>query len=512
VPASRRTSLLLLGILTIAAWLRLWTVGDGLPYHPGTDEPAIMGKVVGMLHTGDFNPHFFDYGGLVFYFHLGVAVLRFLYGAISGLWTTVDQVWEGDFYLWSRIATALLSVLTVYVVYRCGIRWGTRVALIAAATMAVQTQVVREAHFALTDTPLTFFVAVTLLMGLCAAEMGRLRWFLLAGAAAGLAAAIKYNGILAILIPLCVSIMVSSLRERTAAIGATIAGAVLGFVLAAPFSVLDLKNFLNGFAGLMQHYNTRANEPVATYLKYMGDWYTALNPKIDPYRITAWPIAILAFVGFLTVAIDLRRRHARAASLALLVFPLVYFWFITNQSALIYARYALPLTPALSVLLALGIVVARDEIVRVSKSPAAHTLLLPALLVVLLPGMFTAIASNWERRLVSPEEAAAEWVVAHVNPTDPIVIESHAFFLPPGFKADYENSLISKTVDDYRDAGVVYFVMSSNETNKYPTRAQFPAQVAAYDALLSATFQVERFSPGRGMQGGSTLTILKLKR
>lgn len=496
----------------MAAWLRLWTIGDGLPYQPGTDEPAIMGKVVGMLHTGDFNPHFFDYGGLIFYFHLGVAVLRFLYGAISGLWTSVDQVWEGDFYLWSRIATALLSVLTVYVVYRCGIRWGNRVALIAAFAMACQTQVVREAHFALTDTPLTFFVALTLLMGLCAAEMGKLRWFLFAGGAAGLAAATKYNGVVAILIPLVVAITVSSVRERVAAIAATIGGAVLAFVLAAPFSLLDLKGFLNGFASLMQHYNTRADAPVTLYLKYMADWYTFLNAKIDPYRITAWPVAILIFLGSLTVALDLRRRHARAASLALLVFPLAYFWFITSQSALVYARYALPLTPALSVALALGLVVVRDEIVRVRPSPALQKFLLPALIVVLLPGLKSVIDLNWQRRLISPEEAAAEWVVTHINPADRIVIESHAFRLPPGFNADYENSLISKSVDTFRDEGAMYFVMSSNETSKFPTRAQFPAQVDAYDALLGATFQVERFSPGPGMQNGSTLTILKLKR
>jgi len=378
----------------------------------------------------------------------------------------------------------------------------------------VQTQVVREAHFALTDTPLTFFVAATLLMGLCAAEMGRMRWFLLAGAAAGLAAAVKYNGIVAILIPLVVSVTVASVRNRTAAIACTIGGAMLAFILAAPFSILDLKNFLNGFAALMQHYNDRANAPVTTYLKYIADWYTFLNPRIDPYRITAWPAAILVLMGCLTVALDVRRRHARAASLALLIFPFAYFWFITNQSALIYARYALPLTPAISIALALGIVVARDEIARLAPSPAVHKLLLPALLLLLLPGFGSAVGSNWERRLQSPEEAAAEWVVAHINPTDPIVIESHAFRLPPGFKAAYENSLISKTVDDYRDAGVVYFVMSSNETDKYPTRAQFPAQIAAYDALLNATFQVERFSspPGSGMQKGSTLTILKLKR
>ena len=44
----------------------------------GVDEPQIMERVVRMMKTGDFNPHFFDYPSLYIYVQLVVAVLRYL--------------------------------------------------------------------------------------------------------------------------------------------------------------------------------------------------------------------------------------------------------------------------------------------------------------------------------------------------------------------------------------------------------------------------------------------------
>ena len=71
-------------ILALAALLRFVALGAGIPFNIGVDEPEIMSRVVQMMRTGDFNPHFFDYPGLYFYVQLGVAVLRFLAGATLG--------------------------------------------------------------------------------------------------------------------------------------------------------------------------------------------------------------------------------------------------------------------------------------------------------------------------------------------------------------------------------------------------------------------------------------------
>ena len=154
-----------------------------------------MSRVVQMMRTGDFNPHFFDYPGLYFYVQLGVAVLRFLAGRdASASGASLDQVDTPDFYLWGRAVTAILGTLTVLLVYRIGMRWGARHAALAAGLMAVMPLHVRESHYVLTDVPVTFFVTLTLLLTLGAHERERAPSFAWAGAAAGLAAATKYPG------------------------------------------------------------------------------------------------------------------------------------------------------------------------------------------------------------------------------------------------------------------------------------------------------------------------------
>ena len=100
-------------ILAVAALLRFVALGSGIPFNIGVDEPEIMSRVVQMMRTGDFNPHFFDYPGLYFYVQLGVAVLRFLAGATLGEWSSLDHVQTADFYLWGRAVTATLGTLTV---------------------------------------------------------------------------------------------------------------------------------------------------------------------------------------------------------------------------------------------------------------------------------------------------------------------------------------------------------------------------------------------------------------
>src|SRR6476660_8229971 len=75
--------------LTAAALLRFWTLGHGVPYVLGVDEPEVMDRAVRMVQTGDFNPHFFDYPSLYMYVQAAVVVARFLFGAVRGEWSSL---------------------------------------------------------------------------------------------------------------------------------------------------------------------------------------------------------------------------------------------------------------------------------------------------------------------------------------------------------------------------------------------------------------------------------------
>lgn len=506
----RSTGLLVAGIIALAAGLRFWTLGRGLPFLVGADEPDIMGRVLHMLRTGDFNPHgFFDYPTLTFYMQVVVASARFLTGATRGEWMTLDQIWAGDFYLWARALTALLSVLTVYVVYRAALRWGTITAIVAALAMAVQPQLVREAHYALTDTPLTFFVALTMLLSLCALETSRLRWFIVAGAMAGLAAATKYNGGLAILMPLAAILHVGALRVRTLALLGVVAGAAVAFLMGAPYSIIELPGFLNGFAALMQHYNQdRLGETAAvTYLKHIADWFSVIvGGKL--YRDTSWPAMAICLGGAMSIALSAPGR--RAIALMLLLFPLAYFWFISNHS-LVFARYAMPLLPAICIAFGRGVEEIWTRLPQWLPNPRHRQVAMAAVWLTLVPSVLQAWSFDLDRRQVSTSELTARWLVDNVNPDELVIVESSAILLPPKVRSENTLRLISQPVEAYREKGAVYLVSTSTETEKYfNDPARFASQVAAYKAILQSTKIVAMFPPIKGVRPGPTWQVLRL--
>ena len=107
-------------VLLTAAVLRFWGLGHDIPHAIGADESEIVTRVVTMMKTGDFNPHFFDHPGLIFYVHLAVAIARFAAGAVAGHWTSLDQVGPADFSGHAASLPCSASPLC-----SCSTRWGS---------------------------------------------------------------------------------------------------------------------------------------------------------------------------------------------------------------------------------------------------------------------------------------------------------------------------------------------------------------------------------------------------
>lgn len=516
VPSSlarQRPLLAILGILALAAALRFWTIGAGLPFEIGVDEPVIMDKSVQMIRTGDFNPHFFDYPGLTYYLQAAVASARFLAGAAEREWTSLRDVWTGDFYLWARAATALFGVATVFLTYRAGLRWGLPAALIAALAMAVQPQHVRESHFALTDVPMTFFIVLSIVQSLSAAQSRRTLEFFFAGIAVGLATATKYNGALALLMPLSAVAAVRGIRPVFHATTAAAAGAAAGFLAGAPYTILDLPGFLNGFARLMQYYNadTTTADGAATYLRYIVQWF-GWPPTL--WTAIAIPALAVCATGAVQLAAQIRHPSTRPMALILLVFPVMYFWFVAGQS-LRFGRYALPLAPFLCLWFGIGATwlveraAAWPALAPVARSKAIAT---AALLMLLAPPLGAAITANLSRREISPTAEAAAWLLANVKREEAVAIEGRAFLqLPPSrVRVHPVNRVLDKSLEEFQREGVVYLVASSSEYDTFlkdPSR--HPAIAQGYASLFSNTQTVQVF-PTRDPNRWPTIRIQRI--
>ena len=505
--AANRARLALLLTLLAAGLLRFWALPQGVPFSVQVDEPEVMLRAVRMMKTGDLNPHFYDYPTLYMYLQALVATARFLAGAMRGEWASLAQAPPEAFYLWGRALTAALGTATVWLVYRIGMRWDHRTALLAAVMFAVMPLHVRESHFVLTDVPTTFFVMLTLLLSLRAHERASARDFALAGVAVGLAAGTKYNGAVVLLVPLLCCVLTPAVRpSRTIALLWTLAATLAAFLLVAPYTFLDLPVFLNQFARLSGEYRTISPGQEAVWLSYLKHLRNALGTPGS-----AVVIAGLALGVFRAIA-----GPSRTKWIAAIAFPVIYFRFISNQN-IVFGRYLLPLLPFLSLLGATAVVTIVDELRRTTLPARARDAVVVALTAILIaPPAYTAIAFDANAARVWTTEQAYHWILQSIPKGSKVTMESRAILLPEAYEINYVAQLRLWPVDHFVAQNVEYLVASSQCYGAYLDTAhdgprKYPQEYGEYLAIFSQTDELARFTPSAN-HPGPELRILKVRR
>jgi 4-amino-4-deoxy-L-arabinose transferase-like glycosyltransferase len=517
--AAPRLGLLL--ALGAAALLRVWSLHHGVPFSVEVDEPEVMERAVRMIKTADFNPHFFDYPSLYMYVEATVAVVRFLFGAMHGEWRSLAQASTGDFYVWARAITAFAGTATVWLVYRIGMRWDARTALLAASLLTVMPLHVRESHFVLTDVPATFFVTLTLLLTLRAWERPLLRRFALAGAAAGLAGATKYNAGLVVLTPVLACVLVGPgldaaerWRVRGRALAVTVAAMLAAFLIAAPYTFLDLPTFLNQFARLASEYRTSVALPEPVWLTGLKHLRNALDVR-DVWPASAFvigPGSLVALGGLALGLARILRGRDRARWLFVTAFVLVYFWFVSRQN-IHYARYLLPLVPGLCLLSAAAIVEMLAKLRRMGMSFQTVNIAVVFLTIVTIAApAYTAIRFDADQGRIWTSQQAYDWIRTNVPRGESVVLEGRALLLP---MTDYRITIVKQlrqnTIQDYAASGVHYLVASSQCYGPYlDDPRQFPTENAEYQRIFGNTEELARFTPSRA-HPGPELRVLKIK-
>ncbi|HYB23366.1 MAG TPA: glycosyltransferase family 39 protein, partial [Solirubrobacteraceae bacterium] len=231
--------------------LRLWGVQQGLPYPYNADEADhFVPRAIHMFEHGTLNPEYFANPPAYTY------VLHFLfavwYGGAQGA-VHAYQLHPQSVYTLARAVAALLGTIALWLAYLAGTRlWGRAVGLLAAAIEAVAFLPVFYAHLALNDAPTLAPATLSLLGSAGVLRKGRRRDYLLAGVGLGLACASKYTaGIM--LAPLLAAGAARwredgprrtlPLRGRCGALALAGACALLAFVIANPYALLDYHAF-----------------------------------------------------------------------------------------------------------------------------------------------------------------------------------------------------------------------------------------------------------------------------
>jgi 4-amino-4-deoxy-L-arabinose transferase-like glycosyltransferase len=490
-------------VLAAGVVLRLAHLGAGIPYAVGIDEPAIMTTVTRILKSGDFNPHFFEYPTGYIYVQLGGAVTSFLVGAMRHTWKAVEQVGPSDFYYGARLLSVAIAAGTIALVHQAGLRWGARAALAAAALVAVLPMHVRESHFALTDTPLTFAAVLTLLLTLRACERPSLRAFLFAGAAAGLAAGIKYNGLMAVSMPLVAVLALERGRHpaRAAAALVVVASCVAAFFLTTPYAIFDLPSFLNGFGTQAAAFSPRSDSAEPSWLVYAKHMQLAFG----------WPGILLCLAGFVVAVRGAVSGPDRMRWALLLVFPAVYFYLI-NGWGFMFARYAMPVVPFMAVWAGIAMVGVVDLVssrawARMVKQAAVVAIVAAAVVPPLIGSV------QWVRfhGAETTQTQAWKWIKRNIWHNSAVLSEARSLDLPSErYRFDFARRITDRNPDAVVASGVEWIILSSDGWLNRPAGGASTSGLPDAYAPFLHRYQVAKvIMPGPDV-AGPEIHILKL--
>src|SRR5581483_5449078 len=464
-PRRRRLShaaplLALLAIVAVAAWLRFWALGFGLPHALARpDEKEILEPTL-RFARGELNPQYHVYPGLYLYsvWLWGEAGLRVRgFFAPTPPYPTAVQKdiaglpggTGGDVLRIGRALSALAGTLTVLAVYLVARpRAGPSTGLVAAALLATCFLHVRDSHALKAEALLTLAMVPALAACARVAEQPTARRAASAGVWIGIATGMKQPGSL-LLVPLYAAGVLGSRGSgwrrffpAVVVLGALVAVAV--FVATGPYLVLDW-----GFVW------KQMGPSVGTVLAPEGG---AAQPRAFPYHVTVSLRhgAGLAFALLVLPAVAYGFVGAEPLFFLGALFSLLWF-FVIGVSPVHHVRYLTPILPVLCLLVARLLVRAARPLGR-----AAVPALAVATVAIAAEPFAASVAHDRILAETDTRVLAARWLADHARAGDEVAVLGTMTFwgtgygvpvMPPGVRRRDLHG-------DDRDVGGARFVLT----------------------------------------------------
>jgi Dolichyl-phosphate-mannose-protein mannosyltransferase len=500
----------LAGLLVAALGLRLWSIRYGLPWVYNRDEEFHFVPVAVRMFGGSFNPHYFENPPALTYVLYAVFRLRFHASGFRHVFAAHPTA----AYETARVVVALIGTASVGFVYWAGSRWfDRRVGLLAAALIAFGFLPAFYSKFALNDAVTLAPMAIALALMALAWERGRTWQWAAAGAAIGVATAVKYTAG-AMLLPLGIAILLrawdaadassrgariraAAIPVLRAAVPAAIAFAV-AFLILNPYAIVDFTTFKHQVAGQSATAGGSAklgqsNTPGWLYYLWTVTWGLG------------WvPAAAAIAGGVLLLRADWRR------GLVLVIFPVFMFLFLGSQ-ARHFGRWYMPAYPAIVLLSAYGAIRAAEWIGRGRRWAAW---VLPAVAVLMLvQGLAATIRVDAVLARNDTRLLAREWLLDNVRAGRGVVVEPFVpegwlatpnragnerfklFPIKPPFQA-YEKKLDPSLIDTYRGGHYCWVVVASHQKQR-GLNAKLPGAIGYYKRLNRESDRTQLFDPWR---------------
>jgi hypothetical protein len=385
-----RAPALVLGlILVVAAGLRLWSLNNGLPYAYNLDERAHFVPHAVAMTGGDLNPGYFINPPALTY--LLAAFLSVIHLGGVEEWFATDP--RGVF-LAARVVAVAFGVGAVAATYAAGREWFGRTAgLVAAAIMAVAFLPVFYSRLALNDGPGVLPCALALWSAAIVLRTGSRRALLAGGAGVGVAASLKYSDGAIVVALVAAAFLSPELSFKQAFKSLVLAGliSIAVVIVTNPYLFADWGTFTHD---LDRQRKFASGEPLLGQPERNGWWYYVTSSR---WALGVVP-GLLALAGGIALLVKGRRREA-----VVLGSLIVLYWLYMGSQSRFYARWMLPLYPALAILAAYAC--------TLIKLRAAFGALVA---LALIPSIFTTARNALVLGREDTRTITRDWLVANV--------------------------------------------------------------------------------------------------
>ena len=479
-----RDALALALVVLLGAALRLWNhdFDAGTDFiHDAIDKIGQAQAVAG----GDLRPQ--NWRQPYFLPYTAGAVL-----AVVSAVMPLDQVAIERTIILYMIALSLATIVLTDVAAMLAFEDRT-VAVVAAAIMAVAPVSVIGSRYIKEDVPLAFCCQVALVAILLVFRAGRRRHYVAAALAIGLAAGTKLSALL--LVPVFAGAHL--LRHRASgrplralaspwclAMAALIA---VGFLVVNPYALSNAARIVAGVT-FQSRYAGRGHHDGTVVDPWAELWTFYLRQALVPGLSLAVTLAFL--LGVVALARRLRQGRDQAAVPLLLWLALGYLLFERSPAKPFpfFARYFHPFIPAVAIIAAWALAMARREVWRRAGRGALWATNVALGAVIAWPLARSALISAG----ISDDTRvqAARWMTEHLPRGSTVALDDRRYSPPldqsPFTRGAFQIIAPSRLVDDPIAESLAervdYVVLNSIRMDRYAlTRSRSPAAQRAYE-------------------------------
>lgn len=404
--------ILLFSLLTSLAF-RLYDLNwdHGLLFHP--DERNIANAVTQIHFFSQLNPHFFAYGGFSIYLYRATGDILVFF-THNPLWV---QDW-GLIDLIGRFYSALFSVATLIPIYFVAKKlFGRKAGYVSVLLYTFTVTSIQNAHFAVTDSSLTFFAILLCLISILWVQKPTYKQTILFAAIFGISVADKTSALsLGIFPALSFLFYFLSQKKRVKAVAPSFKHilvfglvSIFFFLILSPYTVLDFSDF---YASM--HYESgvaTGSIPVPYTLQFTGS-----IPYLFQIENFVWQIGplltIFSVTGMLWLILESFTKKEKYR-LLLWIFPLAYFLYVGSWHTK-FLRYMLPIIPFLLIASAFLLLQVQKKYTKTGNL----LILITLITTILWAGAFMNIYIHPQTRIV-----ASEYMYQHIPPGSTILTE-----------------------------------------------------------------------------------------